>query len=134
MIPTKEGAPSAERRSRSSLELHDPGEHMEEQRKLERFCLRTAATIEVVGDNGDARRLNLVTANICSDGAFFHTLEPLTEGSRVNIDLLLDLRRLKGWGGSGAHVKVSGAVLRAEVGGMAIRFDKGFQILPLYRE
>lgn len=106
---------------------------MEEQRKLERFCIRTAATIEVVGQNGDDKRLNLLTTNICSDGAFFHTVEPLAEGARVNVDLLLDLKRLKGWGGAGAHVKVSGAVLRAEAGGMAIQFDKGFQIFPLHR-
>ena len=58
---------------------------MENLRRLERFSLKLPAAIETVPDTEehDKKVLNLLTANVCSGGAFFHTDKPLPEGTSV---------------------------------------------------
>ena len=105
---------------------------MEERRELERFKLRLPARIEVVaGGPGVGRDLiHMETDNICSDGAFFHTLNPLPEGTQVKIDMLLNFQRLRIPKNRRPHIKVSGNVLRSEATGMAIQFDNRYKIIP----
>ena len=74
---------------------------------------------------------NLLTSNICSGGAYFHTTQPLPEGSRVKVDLDLPLDRLERLkeGYRQAYIKVTGKDLRAESEGMAICLDEDYQIM-----
>jgi len=108
---------------------------MKERRKLERFDLRIPAKIELMtlGQEGRGEKIpNIMTSDICSGGAFFHTTQPLPEGTQVKIDLILPLNKLKklkdGW--HLAHIKVTGTVLRSESTGMAICFNENYQIRP----
>jgi hypothetical protein len=106
-------------------------ETMEEKRRLERFCLEIPAAIELLNSDHEERLLNLPTTNVCSDGAYFHTRSPLPEGTRVKIDLVLPLERLKGLKGDRkrASIKVTGTVVRSESEGMAICFDEDYHLM-----
>ena len=104
-----------------------------ERRRLERFELEIPATVEVISDldQEERRRLNLLTSDICSGGAYFHTDEPLAEGTQVNIDLVLSRESLKKLSGKQAYIKVSGKVIRSEAKGMAICFSPNYRIRAL---
>ncbi len=103
---------------------------MKEKRRLERFYLEIPAAIELLGSDPEDRLLNLLTSNVCSGGAYFHTTRPLPEGTRVKIDLVLPIDRLKKLKDEykQACIKVTGTVLRSESEGMAICFDEGYQV------
>ena len=105
---------------------------MKERRKLQRFKLRLPARIEVSPQAPDKETevMKLETDNICSGGAFFHTLSPLPEGTPVKMDFVLDTQRLRYPKDSRPLINVRGHVLRTEPTGMAIRFMKDFRILP----
>ena len=99
---------------------------MEERRWLERFDLRLPAEIEVVARVPDLKKekLRLQTENICSGGAFFHTPNPLPEGTQVKIDMRLNFRWLKTIENRRPLINVKGSVVRSEPTGMVIRFEK----------
>ena len=104
--------------------------NMKERRRLERFDLKIPATIESVTSDQEKRVLNLMTSDISSGGAYFHTTRPLPEGTQVKIDLALPLANLKELKDdcNQAYIKVTGTVLRSDSEGMAILFDKDYQI------
>ena len=107
-----------------------------EKRKLERYGLKIPATIEVVTSDQGEEILDLMTKDICSGGAFFHTSQPLPTGTNVKIDLILPLDRLKKLNNDcpQAYIKVTGTVLRSESTGMAICFHEDYHIRPWGRE
>ena len=104
-----------------------------EKRRLERFELRIPAKVEVVTSDQDRETLDLFTSDICSGGAFFHTDQPLPEGTDVKIDLVLSLEEIKKLreDSSHAYIKITGTVLRSESAGMAVCFKKNYKIQPL---
>ena len=65
---------------------------MKEKRRLERFDLKMPAKIESTTSDQEEKLLDLLTSNISSGGAFFHTTQPLREGSQVKIDLAYPLK------------------------------------------
>ena len=108
---------------------------MEERRKLERFSFEVPAKIEVLGLAETQKILDLPPDNICSGGAFFRTTQALAEGTKVTIDLILPLDRLKELTGhTGAIVRVNGTVVRCGSTGMAICFNENYQITPLQNQ
>ena len=105
---------------------------MKEQRRLERFQLELPAKIEVLRQAQEKEVLDLLTKNICAGGAFFHTTNPLPNGTRVKIDLILPLDKLKKLKDfDKAYIKVNGTVIRSESAGMAICFNEDYEITPL---
>ena len=106
--------------------------NMKEKRRLERFDLKIPAKIQSTTSDQEEKMLDLLTTNISSGGAFFHTTQPLREGSQVKIDLVLPLERLKQLKDDCKHayIKVTGRVVRSESEGMAILFDKDYLIRP----
>ncbi len=106
---------------------------MEQKRSLERFDLRCPATITVMAEDEEHQNelKNLLTENICSGGAYFHTDQPLPEGTPVKIDLLLRIEELKKLDSRQALIKVKGEVVRSESGGMAICFKDNYSIKPI---
>ncbi|NVL92086.1 MAG: hypothetical protein HWN71_03510 [Desulfobacterales bacterium] len=104
---------------------------MREKRRLERFQLEIPAAIEFLTSDREKRLLNLLTSDICSGGAYFHTTQPLPEGTKVKMDLVLPLDRLKKANDEHkqVYIKVAGTVLRSESGGMAICFDEDYEIM-----
>jgi len=105
---------------------------MHERRKLDRFDLKVPAKIEVTTPGPETEIFNLLTSDICSGGAFFHTPQPLPEGTQVKIDLILPLDKLKKLKDDfkQAYIEVTGTVLRCEATGMAICFNEDYRIRP----
>lgn len=104
---------------------------MKDKRRLERFDLEIPATIELLASDREEGIVDLLTSNMCSGGAYFHTTKPLPEGTQVKIDLVLPLDRLKRLEGGckQAYIKITGRVLRSGSKGMAICFDEDYQLV-----
>ena len=108
----------------------------EEKRGLERFDLEIPARIKTTFSSKEDETIDLLTSDISSGGAFFHTTKPLAEGTDVKIDLILPIAGLCKKLDEGseqyqrAFIKISGKVLRAESEGMAIAFDEDYEISP----
>jgi hypothetical protein len=104
---------------------------MKDKRRLKRFDLEIPATIELMDSDREEGTVNLRTSNMCSGGAYFHTTKPLPEGTRIKIDLVLPLDRLKRLedGCKQAYIKITGRVLRSGSEGMAICFDEDYQLV-----
>jgi hypothetical protein len=104
----------------------------EEKRKMDRFTLALPAEISITDESGKQRSFSVVTKNICAGGAFFKTDESLSDRTSVKIDLILSLDNLPGMEGRGSRIDVSGKVVRTESHGMAVCFDKLYQISPMF--
>jgi hypothetical protein len=108
---------------------------MEERRKLKRFCFEVPARIKVAGSAEAQDMLDLATSNICSGGAFFRTMQTFPEGTKVMVDLILHLDRLKELTGhTRSIVRLNGTIARSGSTGMAIRFDEDCEMMPLESE
>jgi len=105
---------------------------MLDKRKVERFELKVQARIEGLGRKKDRDILDLITSDLCSGGAFFHTDQSLPEGTKVKIDLVLPLGGLKKMilEYDHAYIRVTGKVVRRESRGMAVCFNKDYSIHP----
>jgi len=105
----------------------------QEQRKCERFNLNIPAKIETVisGEAKDKETINLLTKDICSGGAFFHSAQTLPEGTEVKVDFVLDINKLKKLTENRAYIKIKGKVLRSGSEGMAICFHNNYKITPI---
>jgi hypothetical protein len=105
---------------------------MKERRKLERFDFEVPARIEgLISEQGN-ESCDLSTSNICAGGAFFRTSDPLPQGTKVKMNLVLPLDRIRELvGHDRVNVKVEGTVLRSGPSGMAVAFNQDYQILPL---
>jgi len=111
---------------------------IEEKRTQERFDLEIPAKIELRTSGEEKEVLDLLTSNICSGGAFLHTVQPLPAGSEVKIDLILQLPELKeledDYQQGHVYIGVTGSVLRSESTGMAVCFNEDYQIRPAKAE
>ena len=101
---------------------------MEDKRTFERFELEVPARVGIEGWDQKSEEIALVTSNICAGGAYFFTKAPIPEGTRVQMDFVLSIDKLKGLLDSQCRIKVRGEVVRSEETGIAIRFDKDYQI------
>ncbi|MGD2126552.1 MAG: PilZ domain-containing protein [Desulfobacteraceae bacterium] len=106
-----------------------------ERRKLERFSIELPAKIEVTGSAQEQEILDLLTKDVSSGGAFFHTKKSLPVGTEVKIDLILPIKKLKRFldNRKEVYINVSGTVLRSESDGMAIGFNEDYQFRPSKR-
>jgi hypothetical protein len=102
----------------------------QEKRKLDRYTLKLPTWISLTVEGGQRKTIELFTSNICSGGAFFDTNTPLSIGTNVDIDILLPFKKLEKSGGRKSRIDVSGSVIRTEDSGMAVMFNKQFQISP----
>jgi len=106
---------------------------MKYKRKLERFGLKAPAKIIPIDSNREKSAFDLVTSNICAGGAFFHTSYYIPEGTQVDVAVVLPLDKLQILKDSSkqVHLRISGKVVRTEADGIAVRFDKNYQISQL---
>lgn len=100
-------------------------------RKMTRFNLELTAYLSVT-DNGEKdKSIALMTSNICAGGAYFLTDRPMSKGTELKMDLILELDRLHELGGRQSHIHVSGLVIRTDQQqGMAVCFDRKYKISP----
>jgi hypothetical protein len=102
----------------------------EDHRRAERFPLEVPARIQRVPGREAEDAIELVTRDICSGGAFFHTDKPLPIGTELKIEMVLPLEKIKKVDGKQAHIRVSGAVIRTSEAGMAVCFEDDYEITP----
>jgi len=101
-----------------------------ERRREERFLLEIPSVIKIVnGENREA--IEMVTKDVCSGGAFFHTDTPVEIGTSVKVDLVIPVYKSKKITPQKVMITVDGIVIRARLDGMAVRFDKRYKILPI---
>jgi len=103
---------------------------MKERTQFERFDLELHARIEVEAPGSKTEAFSLKTTNISSDGAFFRTPKPLSKGTKVKLNLILEIEKLKKLIGSQCHIKVRGTVVRSDEKGMGVRFQRNWKMIP----
>lgn len=106
-----------------------------EKRKLERFNMEIPGTVSIKA-SGAKKKLELVTRDICSEGAYFKTEQAVPIGTEVQIDLVLPLKKFKMLPEHCEKVLVtlSGKVLRIEPGGIGVCFDEAYDMRPLRKD
>jgi hypothetical protein len=106
---------------------------MDERRRIERFHLEVPARIKSI-DNEEAERGGaFTTRDISSSGAFLFTEEAVAEGARVTLELVLPVEKFRQLLGSQSKVSisVSGRVIRRDQQGIAVLFNKKYEIKAL---
>ena len=98
---------------------------MDERRKSERFELKLPVKLLTK----DLNLTGLRTADISSLGAFVLTNEPFHAGSSVDISVYLPSMQ-KETVETRCMLKAKGTVIRAEINGIAVEFDRTCKISP----
>jgi hypothetical protein len=101
---------------------------MEERRKLERFRLCLPAKLVFFNKNQEV--LQLGTRDISSDGAFLITDISVPEGSPITLEFLLPVEQFRQLFNEKRNVslKIKGHVIRKEASGLAVQFEKKYEI------
>ena len=103
---------------------------MIERRKIKRYELNIPTIIEVCKENNYVL-FDIKTSNISAIGAFFHTKNAFSTGDRVKLTLKIHSSKLKELTGAQGFVKIKGRVIRSDHKGMAVHFDKQYQLMGL---
>ena len=91
-----------------------------DRRKLERFELKIP--VFLIFDKKEKNEpIVRQTRDVSSKGAFIYSDTPVPVGTHFYVDLILSKH---------SHVKVDGSVVRSEQSGIAVYFDKNYQIIP----
>jgi hypothetical protein len=99
-------------------------------RKAARFDLELTACLSAADNGEQDKSIKLMTSNICAGGAYFLTDRPMSKGTEVKMDLILDLDRFYELESRQSHIHVSGSVIRTDRQGMAVCFDRKYKISP----
>jgi c-di-GMP-binding flagellar brake protein YcgR len=116
-----------------------------ERRNQERFFLDIQAKISFRFTDDEAEEfLETVAADISAGGAFLQTETSLPLASKVKVEFLLSIENLKKLkfilsvdtlrNLSGQHhvwVQATGVVIRQQEAGVAVIFDKNYQLTPM---
>ena len=103
-----------------------------ERRKMERFVLELPAMLSVVDKSGQPMALEVVTNNICAGGAFFLTDTHMSAGTDVKMDIILSLKVNDKIEEKKTRIDIAGRVIRTDEHGVAVCFDKKYNISPLH--
>jgi hypothetical protein len=106
---------------------------VKERRKLERFQLHVPAKVELTDASGHHETLQLETKDISADGAFFVSPKQITEGANIRLEMILSVEKLKDLIGvhKKVELKMQGHVIRSDSDGVAVLFDRKYQIKAL---
>ena len=104
-----------------------------EQRFADRYGLKVSARLSLNIDRGDSDIIDTVIKNISSRGVFLTADRGFPEGSHVRFEMLLPVSGLLKVIGEDRKimVKVNGRIIRSSANGMAIEFDKDYEIVTL---
>jgi hypothetical protein len=103
-----------------------------DKRNAERFSMEISVSITFNINDRKQQSIEMTAINICSGGAFFKTKKPLSVGTRVKISIILPIKKGKNGKSKKALIDVSGSVTRTEKQGMAICFDKKYNLTPYW--
>lgn len=102
-----------------------------ERRKMERFSLEVPAMLSIGDKSEQPMAFEVMTDNICAGGAFFITDTHMSVGTDVEMDLILSLKANDNIEEKKTRIDISGRVIRTNERGVAVRFDKKYNISPL---
>jgi hypothetical protein len=110
---------------------HVKGSTVYERRKLRRFSVRAPALVQAES-LGAEKVFELCTKDISSGGAFFPMNMPLPFGEKVKITLFLRVSALERAETNLTRAKVAtkGLVVRSTRHGMAVEFDRRYEMSP----
>ena len=94
-----------------------------ERWKLERFRLKLLAKVVVLAPR-EKRSFYLITSNVSASGAYFHTLDPIPQGTRVRVTITLTSEFVREITGFESRLTIEGNIVRSIRTGMAIRFNE----------
>jgi hypothetical protein len=99
------------------------------RRLAERYELKVPARLYPPANSDDSHTRFVLTRDISSNGAYFHTLEPDAYTDRVQVELLLEVptfdNRI-----NYMYMNTSGEILRRDKTGIAVRFDDDHSFVP----
>ncbi|QTA78790.1 PilZ domain-containing protein [Desulfonema limicola] len=102
-----------------------------QKRTLERYNLELLSLVSIPKENGEQNFYNFQTGNISSGGAFFYTKHALPLGTEVNVEVIIPLNEIKKMDADKTLIRVSGKVVRNENEGMAVSFNKNYEIVSV---
>ena len=104
---------------------------MDEKRRIERYELDAPAQIVMQTEEGDREVVDLQTRDISAGGAFFRTDRDIAEGARISAEVVITIDKFKELTGTDSRfrLKVSGTVVRSIAGGVAVRFDRNYEMV-----
>ena len=105
---------------------------MQEQRvrNNDRYAVELTSFLLII-DEQETVSVESVTKDISAGGAFFETGRPIASGTEVKVDLVMPISKLRMMRANRAHIKVSGVVTRTDKDGIAVCFDKNYQIVSI---
>jgi hypothetical protein len=101
-----------------------------ERRTYERFRLALPARVGVVS-SGREEVFEARTRDISASGAFLLTTARCPAGSKVQLELAVQSKRIAQLTGAQCCIKVEGTVVRFDPEGIAVSFNHGLRILGL---
>ena len=101
-----------------------------ERRTMERFSLEVPASLSTSNNSGTQEAIEAMTSDICAGGAFFITDKPLSIGTDVKMNLIVCVNKDYESEETKTCIDVSGCVIRTDERGMAVCFDKKYNISP----
>jgi hypothetical protein len=99
------------------------------RRLVERYDMKVPARLYPPANGDDTHPRFVLTRDISSNGAYFHTKEPDSYAHRVQVELLLQVPSLDD-GVKYMYMNTSGEVLRRDEAGIAVRFDDDHSFVP----
>lgn len=103
---------------------------MDERRKLERFNLVIPTRLVLTNNNKEAEVFEINTCNISAGGAFFKTTHGIPKGMLVNLNFVLPIENLARILGVTSFVKIKGKIIRVDMEGIAVSFERNYEIMP----
>ncbi len=94
------------------------------KRKFERYDLQVPAQV----DFGDSATIEFCTRDISASGAYLYAAQPLQEGVKVTLDIILSNEHMERITGAKCRIRVQGMVVRCDTKGMAVNFS-GHEIM-----
>lgn len=101
---------------------------MPERRQDRRFSLQFPCLINVRSKLPQMLCQQVETLNVSRSGAYLHAKQPLPEGTRIAIDMVVRFDAKLPFSTPGSCISLDGRVLRSDAQGMAVAFDGPYRI------
>jgi hypothetical protein len=99
------------------------------RRLVERYELKVPARLYPPVDGDSSHTRFVLTRDISSSGAYFHTLEPDAYADRVQVELLLEVPAFDNRSNY-MYMNTSGEVLRRDATVLAVKFTEESNLKP----
>ena len=103
---------------------------MLEKRSCRRYSLRMLAMLYFKQNDFSITACEAISKNISSRGVFVQTINILSIGAEVKIEIQLPLSRLQDYAVDDSCLLCAGSIVRVEDDGMAVSFTRSCKIIP----